>query len=112
MKTLDIGNATGTLAELARRPDREPLILTVAGKPVAVLLPVKDADVETVSLSFNPQFLAIIEDSRRSQEREGGLTTDELRREFGLPPYDKGKSKAPRGNHKKNHRTRKPGGKV
>jgi hypothetical protein len=86
MKTLDIAKATGSLAELARKPDREALILTVEGKPVAVLLPVWDADVETVSLSLNPKFLAIIEESRRSQEREGSISSEEIRRHFGLPP--------------------------
>src|SRR5262245_40169521 len=87
MKTLEIAKDASSLAELARKSDRESLILTVKGKPVAVLLPVWNADVETVSLSFNPKFLEIIEQSRRSQEREGGISSEEMRRRFGLPPY-------------------------
>ena len=50
------------------------------GRPVAVLLPVEGADLETVSLSLNPQFLAILERSRARQIAEGGVSAEEMRR--------------------------------
>ncbi len=46
---------------------------------------VKDAQQETVSLSTNPKFLALIERSRQRHEQEGGLSSDEMRRRLGVP---------------------------
>jgi len=38
------------------------------------------ADLETVTLSTNPQFLALIERSRVRQKSEGGISSTEMRR--------------------------------
>ena len=43
------------------------------------------ADAEAISLSTNPRFLAIIERSRLRQKREGGISSEEMRRRLGLP---------------------------
>ena len=43
------------------------------------------AESETVALSTDPKFIAIIERSRLRQEREGGISSDEMRRRLGLP---------------------------
>ncbi|GFP20502.1 hypothetical protein HKBW3S03_02005, partial [Candidatus Hakubella thermalkaliphila] len=43
-----------------------------------------NADMETVSLSTNPQFLALIERSRARQQAEGGISSEEMRRRLGL----------------------------
>jgi hypothetical protein len=40
---------------------------------------IKNADKETVSLSNNPQFLALIERSRKRQRTKGGISTEEMR---------------------------------
>jgi antitoxin (DNA-binding transcriptional repressor) of toxin-antitoxin stability system len=84
MKTLDISDATQTLAEAARGVSDEPVVLTEDGKPMAVLLPIENADLETVSLSSNPRFLAMIERSRKRQREQGDLSSDEVRRRLGL----------------------------
>ena len=44
----------------------------------------KNADFETVSLSTNPEFLAIIEEPRARQQSEGGTSSKEIRRKLGL----------------------------
>jgi len=80
MKRIDIGDATHPLAEYARELHDEPLVVTLGGKPVAALMPVENADVETVSLSTDPKFLALIERSRVRLRTEGGVTSEELRR--------------------------------
>jgi hypothetical protein len=90
MKTLDLTGAFGPLAGYVQDLNQEPVALMVDGKPVAVLIPVYHADLETVSLSVNPKFLAIIEDSRRRYYTEGGLSPEEVRRELGLPPESEG----------------------
>ena len=64
MKTIDIAQAPTVLAEYAEHPGGEPAIVTSNGNPVAALLPLDDADLETVSLATNAQFLALIERSR------------------------------------------------
>ncbi len=84
MKILELSEATAPLADYAKDLDHEPIILLVGGKPVAVLLAVEEADWETVSLSYNPKFLAIIERSRKRLLEEGGISSDEMRRRLGL----------------------------
>lgn len=84
MKTLEMDKATAPLAEYARDINKEPVVLTVKGKPVAALVPIENADLETVTLSTHPQFLALIERSRVRQKSEGGISSKEMRRRLGL----------------------------
>ena len=84
MKRLEMDQATAPLAEYARDVHKEPVILTVGGKPVAALVPIENADLETVTLSTHPQFLALIERSRTRQKAEGGISAEEMRRRLGL----------------------------
>jgi len=84
MKTLEMVEATAPLAEYARDVRKEPVILTIGGRPVAALVPIENADLETVALSTHPQFLALIERSRARQKAEGGISSTEMRRRLGL----------------------------
>lgn len=84
MKTLEITQATAPLAEYARGVSKEPVILTEDGKPIAALVPIENADWETVELSTHPQFLALIERSRARQKAEGGISDTEMRHRLGL----------------------------
>jgi antitoxin (DNA-binding transcriptional repressor) of toxin-antitoxin stability system len=84
MKTLEADQATAPLAEYARDVKNEPLILTIGGKPVAALVSIENADLETVILSTHPQFLALIQRSRGRQKAEGGISNAEMRRRLGL----------------------------
>jgi prevent-host-death family protein len=80
MKTLEMAKATAPLAEYARDVSKEPVILTVRGKPIAALVSVENADLETITLSTHPQFIALIERSRARQRAEGGISSEEMRR--------------------------------
>jgi len=84
MKTLELVQATAPLVEYAQQLSREPVILTVDGKPVAALMSIEDTDWETVALSTHPQFLALIERSRARQKAEGGISSTEMRRRLRL----------------------------
>lgn len=84
MKTLDMADATSPLADYAREARKEPVIVTEGGKPVAAVVPIENADLETVALSTNPQFLALIERSRARQKAEGGISASEMRRRLGF----------------------------
>jgi hypothetical protein len=92
MKTIELVSATAPLAEYARKIDHEPIILTTDGKPIIALVPIENTDMETASLSYNPQFLAIIERSRARQKAEGGISSDEMRRRLGLKKASRRKS--------------------
>jgi len=72
MKMVEVKQATAPLRDYARDAQKEPVIVTEHGRPIAALMPVTNADSETVGLSTNPQFLQLIERSRRRQDTEGG----------------------------------------
>jgi len=84
MKTVELSKATAPLKVYAREVSKEPIIVTIEGKLVAVLLAIENADLETVTLSAHPQFLALIERSRARQKSAGGIPSKELRRRLGL----------------------------
>ena len=86
MKSIELAEATQSLAESACAAADEPVVVTRGGNPIAVVLPPENADLETVSLSTNPGFLAIIERSRSRQQRDGGLSSAEVREQLGLAP--------------------------
>jgi antitoxin (DNA-binding transcriptional repressor) of toxin-antitoxin stability system len=116
MKTLGIAEAPDLLAKYETDPDQDPVILTVKGKPVAVVLPVHGADVETISLSLHPKFLAIMERSQRRYDKEGGIPIEEIRQRLGMEPFKepkpttKGQQKTGT-NRKPQAKNRKPNGK-
>jgi antitoxin (DNA-binding transcriptional repressor) of toxin-antitoxin stability system len=84
VKTLEMGKATAPLAQYARGVRKNPVILTVQGKPVAALVAVENSDLETVTLSVDPRFLALIERSRARQKAKGGISSQEMRGRLGL----------------------------
>ncbi len=85
MKVLEKADATAPLAEYTTDLDKEPVIITSSGKPIAALVPLDNMDLETVSLSTNPKFLELIERSRSRHRAQGGISSDEMRRRLGLP---------------------------
>lgn len=84
MKKVELRQASAPLSEYALKAKKGPIIVTKAGKPVAAIVPIRNTDAETASLSTNPKFLAIIERSRSRLKKEGGISSAELRRRLGL----------------------------
>ena len=80
MKTIDFDKATLPLSDYTKKVKKEPVIITKKGKPVAALVHITNADIETVSLSNSPKFIALIERSRVRQKAEGGISTKEMQR--------------------------------
>ena len=80
MKTVEVSKATLPFSDYTKEVKREPVVITKEGRPVAVLVSIPNADIETVSLSNNPRFIALIERSRARQKSEGGISSDEMRR--------------------------------
>lgn len=55
MKTVEISEAKGPLSQYARRAQRETLVLTEDGKPVAAVVPIEEMDLESLSLGHQPR---------------------------------------------------------
>ncbi len=82
MKFLDKHDATRPLADYAAEIREGTIVVTEDGLPMAALVPLTNADSETVSLSTNPEFLKLMERSR-AQLREGeGVSSDDMRSRF------------------------------
>ncbi len=84
MKTLDMAKATKSLATYARDAKRGPVVLMAHGKPVAALFIIRNVDLETIQLSTDSKFMALIKRSRTRQKAEGGISGAEMRRRLGL----------------------------
>lgn len=82
MKLVEKAEATGTLAEYATNIQKGPVIVTDRGCPVAALVPIENADLETVTLSTNRQFLNLIERSRARVAQEGAISSKDMRSRF------------------------------
>jgi prevent-host-death family protein len=85
MKTVEVSKATLPLSNYTKEAKKEPVIITKEGRPVAILMSVPNADIETVSLSNNPKFIALIERSRERQKSEGGISSEEMRGRLEKP---------------------------
>ena len=83
MKTIEISTSS-SLAACVRRAGATPLIVVDAGKPVAAVVRLRGADAETAALVTNPEFIALIQRSRARLRTEGGLSSDEVRRQLGI----------------------------
>ena len=78
MKVVEQVNATATLAEYTAEIAAAAVIVTSEGRPVAALVPIENADLETASLSTNREFLELIERSRARPRAEGGVSSEEI----------------------------------
>ncbi len=82
MKVIDTADAKASLAEYAAEMEGLPVILTSDGKPVAALVRIENADLETISLSTNQDFLDLIQQSRENSKSAKPISGDEMRRRF------------------------------
>lgn len=65
MKLVGVGEAQAGLSGLLDQSQKERIILTRHGKPVAMLTGVKGRDLEELMLSQDPAFRALINQRRR-----------------------------------------------
>jgi PHD/YefM family antitoxin component YafN of YafNO toxin-antitoxin module len=83
MKTLELSKAVRPLAAYATDVKAEPVLVTRRGKPLAAVISMEGIDRESLALSTNPRFIAIIEKSRSSRAR-GTISAQEMRKRLGL----------------------------
>lgn len=85
MKTLELRKAGGSVATYVGDAKKGPVIFTVKGDPVAALVRVTNADLETLSLGSNRKFLRMIARSRTAWKTKAGLSAREVRRRLSQP---------------------------
>ncbi|MBC6421425.1 MAG: hypothetical protein GDA38_07590 [Hormoscilla sp. SP12CHS1] len=82
MRKVEISEAEAPWAEYVQ--DREPIVLTRDGQPVAAVVPIQGIDLETLMVSVNPNFIDIIQRSRQSQKEHGRIFLEDVRQELGI----------------------------
>jgi antitoxin (DNA-binding transcriptional repressor) of toxin-antitoxin stability system len=92
MKAIELSEVSA-LAPYVKSGRRGPLLLTDQGRVVATIVPADEHDAESMLLSINPKFNAILERSRRRLEDEGGLSSDEVRKQLDLPAKGRGRAR-------------------
>jgi hypothetical protein len=86
MRKMTLDKAIAFLRGLMADPKADAGLLMRGNKPIAVIVPVGDADLETVALSFSPTFNAIWLRSQKSGESGRTYSCEEIRKEFDLLP--------------------------
>ena len=84
MRKIKFAQSTNSLGQYARQLEEEPLILTKNGHAIAALLPIDDADLESIALSLSSKFQAMIEHAREEHRNGASRSADEVRRELGI----------------------------
>jgi antitoxin (DNA-binding transcriptional repressor) of toxin-antitoxin stability system len=80
MKTIEISTASKPLAHYARAVSDEIIVLTDNDKPIAAIVSLDNVDRESLSLSTNPQFMAIIKKAEEEFKAGKTLTLEEMKR--------------------------------
>ena len=84
MNRIALEETTLSIPDLAKLAEQGTVILTHNGKPLAAVKLLAGNDWESVSLANSPQFLALIEESRRSYCEQGGISLEQVRAQLGL----------------------------
>ena len=84
MTKIEFKKASEPLSKYAQKARKDPVIVVKKGKPFAAVIPIRNADEESLALSTNRKFLKIIERSRARVKKEGAISASELRRRLGL----------------------------
>jgi len=86
VKVIELENESRPLTQLLGLARTEPLVFTRKGRPVAALVDVADEDPETLSLRANAEFQTYLQQCRDRHDREGGMSLEDVRARYGLPP--------------------------
>jgi PHD/YefM family antitoxin component YafN of YafNO toxin-antitoxin module len=84
MRTIKLSQASRPLAEYADELGDEIVVLMKKKRPVAAIVPLRNVDRESLSLSTNPKFLKIIRRSRADFAAGRTHSLQEVRDLFGI----------------------------
>lgn len=82
MKMIELSTASKPLSAYAEEFNDETVVLTMNGKAIAVVTAIKDIDPESLALSTNPEFSAIIQNAREEFKAGKKLSLEEMKREI------------------------------
>lgn len=83
MKTVEMADATASLSEYAREAQKQALVVTKDGKPVLALMPLPpNTDLQNLVVTTHPAFQALMQRSETRRRSEGGLSTEQVRRQL------------------------------
>jgi PHD/YefM family antitoxin component YafN of YafNO toxin-antitoxin module len=80
MRTIEISTASRPLSAYADELDQDVIILTSNNEPIAAIVSLKNIDRESLALSLNPEFMAIIEQARAECRAGKTLSLEEMKR--------------------------------
>ena len=83
MKTMTWNSET-RCDEIVREARSEDVMLIQNGRPVAVVMPIEDDDLERLKFEQSPEFIASIAKAREQVRRGECITHEELLAELGL----------------------------
>jgi len=83
MKLIGLKEAKAHLSAFVDQAQRDRILITRRGKPAALVIGVEGQDLEQVLLGGDREFWRMIEQRRR---RTATLTSDDIRRSFGIQP--------------------------
>ena len=86
MRTVEIGDAKRPLSDYAKQAHEEPVLVTRRGKPYVVVARAERLDLEDLAVSTNPEFITMMERSRRRWKPGTGIPLEEIRRRYGIKP--------------------------
>jgi hypothetical protein len=78
MKTLELKNTDAAIRQYEAELSQGPLVFTRGGKAVAALVRIRQADLESLLVSESPALRRIVQGSRQSYRRSGGLTREQM----------------------------------
>jgi prevent-host-death family protein len=82
VKLIGLKQAKARLSEFVDASQRDRVLITRRGKPVALVIGVEGQDIEQIILGSDPAFWKLIEERRRRTAPT--LTSDDVRRSFGI----------------------------
>jgi prevent-host-death family protein len=82
VKLIGLKQAKARLSEFVDAAQRDRVLITRRGQPVALVIGVEGQDIEQVMLGSDPAFWKLIEERRRRTAPT--LTSDDIRRSFGI----------------------------
>jgi PHD/YefM family antitoxin component YafN of YafNO toxin-antitoxin module len=82
MKTLELEQASKSLAAYATGLGLESIVVTRNRKPVAALVSLRGVDLESSSLSLDPAFMRIIRRARAEAKRGEVFSLEQVKREL------------------------------
>ncbi len=80
MITTEISTASRPLSAYADELGKDVIVLTSNDEPIAAIVSLKNVDRESLALSLNPEFMAIIEQARAECRAGKTLSLEEMKR--------------------------------